>query len=67
MSIRKNEFKMLAIIKISDGFLSVFWNCVGRVFLYFFITKYLAVKGNKLEDANVFTLITIFETITYYC
>ena len=64
MSIRKNEFKMLAIIKISDGFLSVFWNCVGRVFLYFFISKYLALEGNILEDANVFTLITVFESIT---
>ncbi len=41
MEIRKVEFKMLFIAKVADGFLSIFWNSIGRVFLYFFLVQYI--------------------------
>jgi hypothetical protein len=38
MNIRKNEFRMVAYLKIADGFLGVFWGSISYILLYFFFT-----------------------------
>ena len=64
MDIRKKEFKCLVGLKIFDGLLSIFWNNISYILLLIYITNLLN-NGIEFEDINIFTLIAIFNTLTY--
>ena len=55
---------MLSISFIFDGILSVYWNNVSYILLCVYITT--SVKnGKSLSDLNIFSLIAIFNGLTY--
>ena len=41
MDIRNKEYFLLTIIRITDGFSRLFWNCIKQVLLYAFLTSYI--------------------------
>lgn len=47
-SIRKSEFKYVAITRGLDGVLNVFWACVNYFLLFFFLTDY-EEEGNDIR------------------
>jgi hypothetical protein len=59
------EFKMLAIYKLLDGVLVVFWNSISYILLCAFLIGFLS-DGHKLGDTNIFSLIAIFDFIRYF-
>lgn len=65
MYYRKKEFIMLVVARICDGLLGIFYNNVNYILLYAYLTNALK-QGSLLGDLNVFTLIAIFKTITYF-
>ena len=64
MDVRKKEFRNLIGLKAFDGLCSIFWNNISYILLLIFITN-LVNRGIKFEDVNVFTLIALFNTLTY--
>jgi hypothetical protein len=63
--IRSKEFCMLAIVRGSDGLLAVFWNTIGRVLMFVFLVGYLEGGDGDLANVNVFTLIALFDSLTF--
>ncbi|EAR93205.2 ABC transporter C family protein (macronuclear) [Tetrahymena thermophila SB210] len=61
--IRSREFKQVTAIRIIDGVLGVFWNCLSYFLLFFFLVNYVD-DGNILADCNVFTIIALFGILT---
>lgn len=39
--IRDKEFIYLGINRVLDGFISIFWNCINYILLYYFLITYL--------------------------
>lgn len=64
MDVRKKEFLNLIGLKSFDGLCSIFWNNISYILLLIYITNLIS-RGIKFEDVNVFTLIALFNTLTY--
>ena len=65
MDVRKKEFKNLVGVKVFYGLITIFWTNISYILLLIYITNLLS-RGIKFEDLNVFTLIALFNTLTYY-
>lgn len=61
--IRSEEFKYITTTRLLDGLLSVFWNSIQHLLLYFFLSNYVNA-GNDLKSSNVFTIIALFGNLT---
>ncbi|KAL4463783.1 hypothetical protein ABPG72_012401 [Tetrahymena utriculariae] len=61
--IRYREFKQVTAIRVIDGVLGVFWNCLSYFLLFFFFVSYVD-DGHTLADCNVFTIIALFGILT---
>ncbi|KAL4477434.1 hypothetical protein ABPG74_002584 [Tetrahymena malaccensis] len=60
---RSCEFKQVIAIRVIDGVLGVFWNCLSYFLLFFFLISYVD-DGHTLADCNVFTIIALFGILT---
>jgi ATP-binding cassette subfamily C (CFTR/MRP) protein 1 len=56
---------MLSIVRSSDGVLAVFWETIGRILMYVFLIGYIKGDDGDLADVNIFTIIALFESITF--
>ncbi|KAM3143931.1 hypothetical protein pb186bvf_003982 [Paramecium bursaria] len=64
MDVRKKEFKNLVGVKFFYGLVTVFWTNISYILLLIYITNLLS-RGIKFENLNIFTLIAIFNTLTF--
>lgn len=55
---------MLFLLKAFDGLCSIFWNNVSYVLLCAYIISSIN-SGKSLLDLNIFTLIAVFNTMTF--
>lgn len=47
-----------------DGVLAIFWNSISYFLLFAFLVTFIN-KGHQLIDSNVFTIIALFNFLTY--
>jgi ATP-binding cassette subfamily C (CFTR/MRP) protein 1 len=55
---------MLCLLKGFDGLCSIFWNNISYVLMCAYVISSIN-SGKTLQDLNVFTLIAVFNTMTF--
>lgn len=51
------------IFKTSGSLLNIFWDSIAYLLLYILLSDYVNQDGNDLKDANVLTLLALFNIL----